>query len=1398
MASAPPIRQDQGAAVVVKILGGIALVLLALVLLAVLALAALNTDPGRSFVARQLERIIAPESGLRIDVGRLEGSLYGRLLIHDLRVNDPKGTFATSPLVVLDWRPTALVQRHVLVNELTAQTLRVLRLPTFNKTTTEGPILPNIDITIGRLAVDRIVLEPPVAGRRHLLSLTGRADIADRRAIVSADAQAAAGDRLHLKLDAVPDDDRFDIDASLTAPVGGVVTGLAGLDRPVAAHIAGKGTWSLWRGAVQARLGETQLADLQLEGRDGVFTLTGQSRPGLLLSGAPARLLSPVLDLRGTAALAERRADIAFRATSAALDVAVRGLADLGASRFGGLNIEARLLQPGALLADTRGRDVRLVLTLDGPFATPLVDYRLTAAALAFGETGVEALRAEGRTRLARTGPMLIPIAASAARVVGVNEAVGGVLRNLRVNGTLRVTPQQLVSDNLRLRSDRLDATAVLAVTFATGRYDLAFKGTINRYELAGLGLVDLVTDARLVPTATGELGVRGNVRAHVRRLDNAGLRSLLGGLPTASATFERLPDGAIRFANVRLAAPKLRIDDAHGIYRANGTIVADARGRSTDYGPFVVHAEGPASRPAVRLRAASPNLGMQLANVEATLTPNAQGYAIVARGNSRFGVVVARARLALAAGPLAVDIDALQVAGLTARGRVVQTAAGPFAGRLLIDGPGLSGAVQLAAAKDIQRIDGQLRANNARLALEEPLLIAQGETIFTALLYPQAPAVEGRASVRGLRWGALALTRAEGGGAYRGGRGTAQVNAAGHNSVPFTLVADAGFAPDRIRIGASGSVSRLDLRLAQPAELVAVPGGWRLMPATLLLGTGRAEVAGTFAHDTQLTARLINVDLGVTRAFSPALRLGGRAGGDIQLTLPARGAPSARAGLTILNLTRSSLAGTSQPIDVGLNAMLSPGGGAARALLRRGTDVVGRLQARLAPLPGSPNDPAMQRLLAAPLAGNFRYDGPAEALWALSGVTGHEVRGPLAITAEFGGRVSDLRLQGTAQAQGLRYDNLAFGTVVKNIKLDSRFSGGRFDLLSLTGTTGEEGRIAAQGSAVLSADRGFPANIEARFDNARLARRPDLSATVTGPVRLTNGPGGALLAGNLEIDSARYNLAHQSGAADIPTIAVRRVPQPGAVPPRPPRTTPAAPSVVRLDLNARANNNIRVEGMGLESEWETRLRVSGTADAPRLVGPVELVRGTLSFAGNRFDLTRGIVRFNGGSPPNPTLDIAAETQATGLTVVLQISGTADQPQVAFTSTPALPQEEVLSRLLFGQSVAELSAIQALQLASSVASLQGGGGGLNPLGKLRQATGFDRLRVLGADKTQGRGTALAVGEYLGDKIYLEVTTDVRGYTATQVEIALTRALAVITQVGGSGGTNVGIRYGKDY
>ncbi len=159
---------------------------------------------------------------------------------------------------------------------------------------------------------------------------------------------------------------------------------------------------------------------------------------------------------------------------------------------------------------------------------------------------------------------------------------------------------------------------------------------------------------------------------------------------------------------------------------------------------------------------------------------------------------------------------------------------------------------------------------------------------------------------------------------------------------------------------------------------------------------------------------------------------------------------------------------------------------------------------------------------------------------------------------------------------------------------------------------------------------------------------------------------------------------------------------------------------------------------------------------------------------------------------------ITATESIEDVEVTVTVSGRAYNPQIEFSSVPALPQDEVLSRILFGSSIENLSAIQAVQLASSLNSLRATGGGINPLGKLRSAAGIDRLRILSPDEASGRGTALAAGQYLTDDIYVELITDARGFTATQLEVSVTKWLSVLSQAGGSGVNSLNIRIKKDY
>lgn len=1374
--------------------------LLGLLLLLGAFLVWLNSDPGRRYIVRQINGF-ETVTGLQVRVGRIEGSVFGRMTLHDVALADPRGVFFRAPVAELDYRPLSYFRNHIDIRALTIPEARLSRLPQFRPGDPEAPWLPDIDIDVGRLRIARLWVDPAVTGRRHLLSIDSRIQVADGRARLGLDLAALAerglpgGDRVVLRVDGVPASNRLDLGLAVRAPAGGFVGGLLGTDQAIAANLGGRGSWADWRGRLRATLGGRGFADLALTGRNGTFSAIGPIRPGLVLTGPMQRLAGSTALVNLVTTFENRRADLRLRLNSRALSVAAEGLVDLGRNRFENLRLATRLLQPGAIAPNLSGRDVQLAMFLNGPFATPGVAYELTARSLTLDATTIEGLRAVGSARV-RSEDIVIPVSATARRILGFDAVAGGPISNVRMDGDLGLAGSRLVSDNLRLRSDRIDARLALAFDLAAGRYLAAIQGRVNNYMVDGVGLFDVTTDLDMVNEGRG-FSLRGRLAARSRRIDNATVAGLLGGPATATAHLAVDPSGVVRVDNVRVAAPLLRVTSGGGVYRPNGTIDLRLAGVSDTYGPLTVFVTGRSDAPRIRLAAASPGFGIGLRDVQATVRATGQGWAILANGQSAYGPFTADVVILSSRGPLTIDVRRLTFAGVDLQGRLVRTAAGPFAGTLTLVGQGLDGTVQLSAAGRYQRIDLAATAAGARTPGEVPILIQRGIVRATAILTP-TPSIVGDAQLAGLSSGTLFVDRARLRIDYQGGRGHAQMFADGRRGVPFRIAVNSALEPDLIRAALQGQVNNIPIRFAAPAEIRREAGGWRLLPVRVVLRQGeQIRLAGHWGDGLVIQSRLDGVDLTILNAFSPELGIAGRATGSLDFSQPSDGSfPRAEARLNIANFTRTGIAARSVPVNMALAGSLRPEGGQLAAVLRRGDGIIGRIQARLQPLPPGAGS-WLTRLTGAPLAGGIRYNGPADVPMSFANFAGHQLSGPIVIAADFSGRVQNPQFVGLVRADNLTYLNARYGTRISNLALRGRFDASTLEITQLNGRAGD-GTVTGQGRIGLASADGFPIDIRLRFDDAQLARSDDIAGTATGTLAITNGRDGALIAGDLELGEARYQFVRQAATQVRELAGVRRRGEPL----RPPGETLAeggVPSIWRLDLRLRADRRLFVSGMGLESEWSADLRVEGTTATPSIVGTLDLVRGELSLAGRRFEVRRGHIAFTGDRPPNPRVDLEAVSDIEGVEVAINVSGSSTNPQIAFTSSPNLPQDEVMSRILFGSSVTEISAIQAVQLAASLNTLRGGGGGLNPLGRLRSAAGFTHIRILGADRTTGRGTAISAGMYLGDDVYVELITDARGFTAVQLELSLSRALSLLSQFATTGnGTNVNLRYSKDY
>lgn len=1389
-----PLEAEEGArrSLLLRVLGWIGLGLFSLLLLAAALLAVLDTGPGKRFITDQIAHLRVA-SGLRVSVGRIEGSIYGRMTLRDVRLSDPQGVFAESPAVAIDWRPMSWFANRLQINGFSASFIRLHRLPKLRPSETKGPILPGFDIRIEALRVDRLWLGPKLAGKPRTATIIGEADIRSGRALVRLAARLRdGGDRLAFILDAEPDRDRFDLDTALSAPGGGAIGHMLGISRPLDARISGDGSWRDWKGKAIARSAELNLLDLTLGMSGGRFELSGNAAPAPLLKGKMQRLTAPRILITAAAKLEDRRLDSTLSLRSAAVVIDGGGVIDLGANHFEGVSLNVRLLKPEAMFPNMSGRDVRLKATIAGPFSAATVDYAATSPRIAFDTTGFENVRASGRATLSGARKA-IPITFTASRVTGVGEEAEGILRNLKVQGLLFLDGSTLSSDQLHIGSDKVAGRLLFAIDMRTGGYTVSIDGRMSRYLVPGIGVVDVQTQLKAVPGAPHGTLLTGTAKAWVRRLDNGFFNGLTGGLPVITTQLSRGPDRILRFSNLKLDAPSIRLTGS-GQRRADGTFQLTASGRQNTYGPLELTLDGQISRPRVDLVLARPHLGANLTDVAIRLDPEGDGWHYRAKGQSVLGPFASNGQLRAPKGqPFVIDVATLNVGGVVGRGSFRAQATG-MAGALALSGGGVNGQVMLRPENGVQRLEAQINLRRARFPGPPAIFIGRGDIDAVAMLYPQGPAIKATVNARRLRYGKAMLSEVSANATINNRSGNVDAHLAGTANIPFSFDAKASFSPEDITLSGAGMLENQPIRLTSPAAFQRDKDDWVLRQAKVEFAGGSVDMSGRWGTSRVLDARLNNLSLSILNLLNPQLGLSGRASGTVAYSQAEKGQlPKGRVVLNVRSLSRAGLALTSTPFDIGVAALLDGRAGAMRAVVRSKGQIVGRAQARISPIPGEADDALMERLYAAPLFAQLRYNGPAEALWRLTGIETIDISGPAAIAADFGGRLGEPSIRGVFRTDAARLESRVIGAVVTRIAASGRFDGSRLVVPQFTGATPNAGNVSGNAVFDLAAANGFGMNILINADGARVINRDDLRADVSGPLRIASDGSGGTISGKVRVDRGRFRLGRAAAAA-VPKLEVRETNRVGR---EEDDAAPARPW--KLDIEADGRNQLMVTGLGLDSEWRANLKIGGDTERMDIVGVANLVRGSYEFSGKRFELTRGQIRFPGGYPPDPTLDIVAEADVQGLSATIRVTGTGLRPEINFASIPALPEDEVLSRLLFGTSVANLSAPEALQLAAAAASLRSGGSGAgNPLNKLGRAIGVDRIRVVPADQTKNQGTAVAAGKYIGRRVYVEVASDAQGYSATQIEVELTRWLSVLSKVSTLGETSVNVKVSKDY
>lgn len=405
-------------------------------------------------------------------------------------------------------------------------------------------------------------------------------------------------------------------------------------------------------------------------------------------------------------------------------------------------------------------------------------------------------------------------------------------------------------------------------------------------------------------------------------------------------------------------------------------------------------------------------------------------------------------------------------------------------------------------------------------------------------------------------------------------------------------------------------------------------------------------------------------------------------------------------------------------------------------------------------------------------------------------------VQGQAIADVSVGGVLGKPVLAGQLVAYGLRLDMPQYGINWRDGRLRIASGSAGFALEEFE-IAGGSGRFVASGTIALPRDgaaAGEGSRIAWRAENFRALNRPDMRVVVDGEGTLAAVGRRLVVRGELKADEGNfeYRSAADTTLADDIVVVGR---------PRVAREKPADIAIgdtpIELDLALDLGRNLRFAAEGLDTHLAGRLKLTSRAGGVlEGRGTIRTVRGTYWAFGQRLDIDRGRVIFD-GPLANPSLDIVALRRNLAVEAGVEITGNVRVPIVRLTSNPPVPDSEKLSWLLTGGPSGSTSAGEAAALSAATAALVGRGG-RSLTQSVAQSIGLDDFSVgqrasgAGADALEGQ--VVSVGKRLTDRLYVAYDQGLTIATqALRIEYVLSRFFTVAAFAGTTSGVALNFR-----
>ena len=335
-------------------------------------------------------------------------------------------------------------------------------------------------------------------------------------------------------------------------------------------------------------------------------------------------------------------------------------------------------------------------------------------------------------------------------------------------------------------------------------------------------------------------------------------------------------------------------------------------------------------------------------------------------------------------------------------------------------------------------------------------------------------------------------------------------------------------------------------------------------------------------------------------------------------------------------------------------------------------------------------------------------------------------------------------------------------GTFLEQIDVRLRGAGNTLTIESAEARDGGKGSITGLGSIVFNAGWSPSWSLSLDLKRASLFRLIRTELPLSGAISFSGHESNMDLRGDLKLNTFRFVIPRRlpPSIRQLDVIEINH--------PDPSRNTAQASTAaaeremeqapenpINLQIKIDSRDNFFLSGRGLQSEWRGTMTLGGNSAKPLLTGSAGVIRGYAMFLGRRFTIDEGRLELTGTLPPRPQLNIIASTRIGDVIARLEVRGTTDRPSIRLVSDPMLPEDEIMSIILFGKSTEAMTPWQAIALANGLSILSGRENDVvSVLERGQSFLNVDQIDIKQTEKGDGLA-AIALGKHFGRSLYVE-------------------------------------------